>query len=98
MWRETCRVGERLALVTAWLRGEAPLTVLAARFGVSRKTADKWCRRFQAEGAAGLEDRSRAPHRPGRGVADRQVEAILGLRSVTSCAGTGSPRDGGAGP
>jgi transposase InsO family protein len=40
-----------------------PVAHVAAEMGVSRKTADKWWRRWQAEGAAGLEDRSSRPHR-----------------------------------
>jgi putative transposase len=35
---------------------------LCARYGVSRKTGYKWLTRFEAEGRAGLRDRSHAPH------------------------------------
>jgi transposase InsO family protein len=45
--------------------------------GVSRKTFYKWVARYRAEGRAGLEERSRRPHRsPGRisvGVEDRVI-------------------------
>jgi transposase InsO family protein len=40
-----------------------PIAHVAAEMGVSRKTADKWWRRWQTEGEAGLEDRSSRPHR-----------------------------------
>jgi transposase InsO family protein len=40
-----------------------PVAHVAAEMGVSRKTADKWWRRWLAEGEAGLEDRSSRPHR-----------------------------------
>jgi putative transposase len=37
------------------------MTELCRAFGIARKTGYKWVARFNAEGAAGLEDRSRAP-------------------------------------
>ena len=40
-----------------------PIAHVAAEMGVSRKTADKWWRRWRTEGEAGLEDRSSRPHR-----------------------------------
>ena len=39
-----------------------PIAHVAAEMGVSRKTADKWWRRWLTEGACGLEDRSSRPH------------------------------------
>jgi transposase-like protein len=39
-----------------------PVAHVAAEMGVSRKTADKWWRRWIAEGEDGLEDRSSRPH------------------------------------
>jgi transposase InsO family protein len=38
------------------------MTELCARYGISRKTGYKWLERFEAEGKAGLKDRSHAPH------------------------------------
>ena len=35
---------------------------MATAFGVSTKTANKWVKRFKAEGLAGLTDRSSRPH------------------------------------
>jgi transposase InsO family protein len=40
-----------------------PVAHVAAEMGVSRKTADKWWRRWRAEGDGGLEDRSSRPRR-----------------------------------
>ena len=43
------------------------------RFGISRPTLRKWLRRYEAEGEAGLRDRSRRPHRsPGLKADKRQ--------------------------
>ena len=39
-----------------------PIAHVAAEMGVSRKTADKWWRRWQLEGDVGLEDRLSRPH------------------------------------
>ena len=51
------------------------------RFGISRPTLRKWLRRFEAEGAAGLCSRSRAPHRsPAAKVGPEEESLILELR------------------
>lgn len=48
-------------------RPEANVSALAREFGVSRQTVLKWRRRHEAEGVAGLRDRSSRPHRsPGQ--------------------------------
>src|SRR3954463_9209940 len=67
-----------------WVRlyeeiGDAGL--VCRRCGISRPTLRKWWRRYQAEGSAGLEERSRRPHgspNP-KGLAE-QEELILRLR------------------
>ena len=48
--------------------------------GVSRQTAWKWLRRYEAEGEAGLEDRSSRPRRSPRALPQEQVDAILAAR------------------
>jgi transposase InsO family protein len=48
--------------------------------GVSRQTAWKWLRRYEAEGQAGLEDRSSRPARSPRALPRAQVDAILVAR------------------
>ena len=61
-WKETCVMDERLLLIAQYRAGAVPMTELCRRAGVSRKTAYKWLARYAAEGAAGLSDRTRAPH------------------------------------
>jgi len=67
-----------------WVRlyeqlGQAGL--VCRRCGISRPTLRKWWRRYQAEGEAGLEDRSRRPHRsPQRKVFEREETLVLKLR------------------
>jgi transposase InsO family protein len=48
--------------------------------GVSRQTAWKWLRRYEAEGLAGLEDRSSRPAHSPRALGQVQVDAILAAR------------------
>jgi transposase-like protein len=55
--------------------------VVCRRCGIARPTLRKWWRRYQAEGAAGLEERSRRPRSsPGRKVLEREERLILQLR------------------
>ena len=48
--------------------------------GISTRTAYKWLRRWREEGAAGLEDRSSAPHRTRRRLAAETLAWIVQLR------------------
>jgi transposase InsO family protein len=55
--------------------------VVCRRCGISRPTLRKWWRRYQAQGTAGLEERSRRPRSsPGRKVFEREEGLILQLR------------------
>jgi transposase InsO family protein len=57
-----------------------PVAHVAAEMGVSRKTADKWWRRWQAAGAAALEDRSSRPWRCPHQTPARLEARIVALR------------------
>jgi transposase InsO family protein len=57
-----------------------PIAHVAAEMGVSRKTADKWWRRWLADGADGLEDRSSRPHRCPHQTPARLEQRIVRLR------------------
>jgi transposase InsO family protein len=57
-----------------------PIAHVAAEMGVARKTADKWWRRWVAEGEAGLEDRSSRPHRCPHQTPARVERRIVRLR------------------
>ena len=58
-----------------------PQARIAEQLGVSRSTVAKWIDRYQAEGLAGLEDRSSRPHSCPRRT-DAEVEAqVLALRA-----------------
>ena len=62
-WREVTPVSERSEFVTFAGREEAKMSALCRHYSISRKTGYKWLRRLQAEGGAGLQDRSRRPRR-----------------------------------
>jgi transposase InsO family protein len=57
-----------------------PVAHVAAEMGVSRKTADKWWRRWLAEGEDGLEDRSSRPHRCPHQTPARVEDRIVRIR------------------
>ena len=73
---------QRVAFIADWLRDEWTMTELAERYGISRKTAYKWVDRYQADPEHGLAERSRAPHRHGRAMADDLRAMIVALRQA----------------
>jgi len=60
-WLETDVMKERTKFVLAYESGLYSMSELCARFGISRETGHTMWARYQAQGWAGLEDRSRAP-------------------------------------
>jgi putative transposase len=79
-WKETDVMDERTKFVADWLSKEASLAELCRWYGVSRKTGYKFIDRYQAEGPAGLEDKSRAPHHHPNAIDEDREAAILSLR------------------
>src|SRR4051812_50023075 len=64
-WRETSPMEQRLDFVREYETELFTMTELAAQYGISRKTGYKWLERYAADGATGLQDRSRrAPQSP----------------------------------
>ena len=54
---------------------------LCQRFGISAPTGYKWLGRYAAEGAHGLQDRSRRPHHSPARTAPGMEQAVLTLRA-----------------
>lgn len=79
---ETCAMTERMKFILEWERGEEGMTELSRRAGISRRTGYKWVGRYQAEGAAGLVERSRAPHRRRGQIAEEVAERLLAERAA----------------
>ena len=71
---------ERLRFVREYRRQALSMSDLCRAFGVSRRTGYKWLARFDASGAEGLADRSRAPVRHPNATATELEEVILELR------------------
>jgi transposase InsO family protein len=79
-WQESCAMDERVRFIVDQQSGTWTMTELCERYGISRRTGYKWLDRYRLAGAAGLMDRSHAPHVHGRATAPNIVEAIIGLR------------------
>src|SRR5215218_1405433 len=61
-WKESGPMEERLQFVRDAQRDRFTMSELCARYGVSRRIGYKWLARYEAEGRAGLADRSHVPH------------------------------------
>ena len=79
-WSHSSPMDQKTQFIADFLRGSLSVTELAAHYGVSRKTAYKWIRRYDAGGAAGLQDRSRRPLASPNQTAPDLVDAILDAR------------------
>ena len=79
-WDESCAMDERMGFVTTRLRGFGTMAEDCEAFGISRKTGYKWMARYQAEGAAGLVERSHAPRRPGGVTPEALCGRVIALR------------------
>jgi putative transposase len=79
-WKLTSLVAERMRLVSAVLKGHKPMQQVADDFGVSRKTAGKWLRRFMRFGRRGLRDLSRRPHQSPRRIGGHWRQRVAQLR------------------
>ena len=73
--------GRRLLVERVLVQGWT-LAAAAAAAGVSVRCGRKWLRRFEAEGVAGLADRSSAPHRVANRTPEQRVALIVGLRQL----------------
>jgi len=80
VWMETCAVDERMRFVIAAEKHEEAFAAICRRFGVSRRVGYKWLARYQEEGVEGLLDRSRAPLRHSRTIAEEITERCLAVR------------------
>jgi transposase InsO family protein len=69
----------RVELIREYHDGES-IVSLAESYGVSRKTIYKWIDRHAAEGTAGLEDRSRAPHTSPQRLSEATIARVIEAR------------------
>lgn len=79
-WKETCAMKERDQFIDAYHKRDCDFSKLCRRFDISRKTGYKWIERYDAEGRAGLKDRSRARLTQDHRTSDAIIEQILELK------------------
>jgi transposase InsO family protein len=71
---------ERLQFVRDARSGLFTMTELAEQYAISRRSGYKWLARFEAEGIAGLHDRSRRPHHSPTATADDVIDRLVAFR------------------
>jgi transposase InsO family protein len=81
-WKSMSVMDQRCEFVRLARAGGVSVTALCARFGISRQTGHQLLRRFEAEGQAGLETRSRRPHDSPRRVPAAVEDQVLALRTA----------------
>lgn len=80
-WKERKALDEKKSFIEAWQRDEASLAELCRRYEITRQTGYKWLERFEREGEAGLEERSRAPLHHPQAMTSAVRQALIDLRS-----------------
>ena len=72
---------QRLKIVKACLSEELSISEICKKYGICRKTAYKWIKRFLTFGEAGLETLSNSPHNPYSKYTMDQVNKALDLKA-----------------
>ena len=78
-WRENSVMSQRHEFVTFAL-DNSNISQISRRYGICRKTAYKWIKRYIQEGEEGLSDRSRCPHHSPLRVPKQIEDAVLAVR------------------
>jgi putative transposase len=79
-WHGVSPVELRLEFARAYASGLFSMTELCDQYGISRKTGYLWFARYQADGRAGLHDRSRRPHHSPRATPEDIVTQLCDAR------------------
>ena len=79
-WKETSLVNEKRRLVELVQSRVLTMKDACEELGVCRKTGHKWFGRFEENGRAGLEERSRAPLSSPQAWPAETREAVLALK------------------
>jgi transposase InsO family protein len=79
--RARMTVAQRLLVLDTWIRSKLPARDFSALVGISQHTLYAWKSRFDAEGPAGLQDRSRGPRRGSR-LSDGTRRAIVLMKQA----------------
>ena len=73
---------ERLQFVRDAQRDHFTMSELCARYGVSRRVGYKWLARYEAEGRAGLVDRSHVPHHCPHTIKTAMADLLITARTA----------------
>lgn len=79
-WRLQKVEEQRKNLVDAYWKGTVTMTELCTQFGVSRKTAYKWCNRYKRLGEKGLIDLSKSPRNPHTIYTQETIDMAIDLK------------------
>lgn len=79
-WNQVTPMDEKTQFIADVLRHTLSISELCERYGISRKTGYQLIARYQAEGARGLERRSRRPHHCPHQTPPEVVAALLEAR------------------
>src|SRR5438270_448856 len=79
-WRLEKVEDQRKSLVEAYWMGTTSMSDLCKQFGVSRKTAYKWCNRYKRVGEKGLIDLSKSRLNPSKIYTEETIEMTLDLK------------------
>ena len=79
-WTEATPMDHRLQFVAEAQRTDESFVTLCARYGIAPKTGYKWLARYEAEGPAGLHERSRRPYTSPTATSSTVADALVELR------------------
>src|SRR3546814_12656441 len=79
-WDKAWVIDKRMAFIVDYRSEDCCVAERCRRYGVSRRIGYKWRDRYEAEGPAGVVDRSRAPHDPGNALPEELAAAVVTLR------------------
>lgn len=79
-WEKFTVEEQRLQVVEAYINGDASMTAICERYGITRKTAYKWYNRYLDGGKEGLIDLSKAPHKPHCQFTEDQIQRAIDLK------------------
>ena len=91
-WNESNRMDERIKFVACLLDGEN-MSAVCREFWISRKTGYKLFNRYKDFGLAGLQDRTRRPHRYANKLPFQVEKAILRIKKEHMTWGAPKIRD-----
>src|SRR3954471_1131784 len=79
-WKVSCPMEQRTEFIGIAKTKAMSFSEACETFGISRKTGYKWLERYNSEGIAGLEERSRAPKVVPWALTDSMKQRLVALR------------------